>query len=179
MTERRRKTRKKTLGHGDLFHVYIASDTPPEVCEFLSRLKQRGDFSYEVLQIIEQYVHGLQGAPASQGAPAEHGTPSQAAGTQDAQVQPGAPVAAAGGTDGSTQPADAARHEVGKSASRVTPAPQQQIVAHEKAEVESRATEPAVEPEPVKVEKAVPKIDPIALLRQQRKAWVASSSNGS
>lgn len=74
MTERRRKARNKTLKHGDLFHVYIASDTPPEVCAFLSHLKQQGDFSYEVLQIIEAHVRAELGSAMPQVAKNQEGS---------------------------------------------------------------------------------------------------------
>lgn len=52
--------RKRELTHGDLFHVYIASDAPQEVCDFLTQLRQHGDFSYEILQIIGNHVKQLQ-----------------------------------------------------------------------------------------------------------------------
>lgn len=43
--------------------MYIAADTPPEVCAFLTELKSEGDFSYEVLQIIKAHVLANQSAP--------------------------------------------------------------------------------------------------------------------
>ncbi|MFX4300844.1 hypothetical protein ACOJUR_00950 [Alicyclobacillus tolerans] len=57
MNERReRRRREKTVRHGDLIHIYIASDTPQEVVNFINQLKSEGDFSYEILRIVEQHL---------------------------------------------------------------------------------------------------------------------------
>lgn len=135
MTDRRRRTRKKDLKHGDLFHVYIASDTPPEVCEFLSRLKRDGDFSYEILQIIAAHVHGTEQASMKREGELDGvSAVDKAVTTVAGMPAEAASAAVSSGTDTVSEP--------GKSAGR------------------GMAEKP----------------DPIQLLRQQRRAWVANSN---
>ncbi len=61
---RAKKNQNPTLKHGDTFHVYIATDTPQEVCDFLTDLKREGDFSQEVLAIIREHLAASRGASA-------------------------------------------------------------------------------------------------------------------
>ncbi|MFB5190963.1 hypothetical protein [Alicyclobacillus fastidiosus] len=162
MTARPRRTRKKALKHGDLFHVYIASDTPPEVCEFLSRLKQNGDFSYEILQIIGKHVEAMQNTGPLAQLNAE--VPRVAQPTETGPVASVSMVAV-------------------QAASNTPQVPSQAVSDAAKAPAEAPSPPPVQpDPEPVveeQVEQAEPqpKLDPIALLRQQRRAWVASSSS--
>lgn len=121
--------------------MYIASDTPPEVCQFLSQLKQRGDFSYEILQIIAKHVRVAE-------------KPHEATAV-DAQAQ----------------------------ASSVSPTPDRMkqpvseaVDTNEGSLLQNEPEETAPEPD-VAVAAPVPKMDPIQMLRQQRKALVAGGGN--
>ncbi|GMA63611.1 hypothetical protein NZD89_27490 [Alicyclobacillus fastidiosus] len=158
MTARPRRTRKKALKHGDLFHVYIASDTPPEVCEFLSRLKQNGDFSYEILQIIGNHVEAMQNTGPL------------------AQLNAVAPKAVETADTSSTAPVHVA---AAQAAPKTPQVPSQAAAVAPRTPVEAPSQSPEPDPEPVAEERVEPqpKLDPIALLRQQRRAWVASSSS--
>lgn len=51
-----RRTKDKAVRHGDVIHIYVASDTPPAVCDYLTALKQRGDFSFEILRMVEDFL---------------------------------------------------------------------------------------------------------------------------
>ncbi|EPZ42529.1 hypothetical protein [Alicyclobacillus acidoterrestris] len=185
MTSRPRRTRKKALKHGDLFHVYIASDTPPEVCEFLTELKLNGDFSYEVLQIIGKHVASLQQSQATAQQPVKSTVETTAA-ANVVEVKKPAEVA-------EEAVRDDAVHSVSPSSvppvtatptvvTRTTVEMEAKPVAETEKPVEApRPSVADVQPKPqVQVEKkpgVAPKLDPIALLRQQRRAWVATSSS--
>lgn len=64
ISRRTRKQRDPVLKHGDVFHVYIASDTPQEVCDYLTDLKRHGEFSYEVLKIISHHLQNTAASPS-------------------------------------------------------------------------------------------------------------------
>lgn len=51
-----RRSKDKAVHHGDVIHIYVASDTPPAVCDYLTALKQRGDFSFEILRMVEDFL---------------------------------------------------------------------------------------------------------------------------
>lgn len=147
MTERRRKTRKKVLKHGDLFHVYIASDTPQEVCEYLSRLKENGDFSYEILQIISNHVRRTQATQSL--ASDSKTTETMTASTSQAHAP-------------STAETSASVQELAQGAYGSLEQQADVVEADESETDGGTATG------------AAPKaLDPIQLLRQQRRAWVA------
>ncbi|WP_206922323.1 hypothetical protein [Alicyclobacillus suci] len=192
MTSRPRRTRKKALKHGDLFHVYIASDTPPEVCEFLTELKMNGDFSYEVLQIIGKHVASLQQSQATAtvqqpAASTVEPIPTANVGevkkpaevveeaVRDAEVRDDAVPSV---SPSSVPPVTATSSAVTRTTVEMEAPP----VAEATKRVETPHPSVAdVQPKSqVQVEKkpdVAPKLDPIALLRQQRRAWVATSSS--
>lgn len=148
MTERRRKTRKTELKHGDLFHVYIASDAPQEVCDFLTELKQSGDFSFEILQIIANHVRQTK---AGKGTLALQPTaPSNEA--VDQQMQ-----AAAAETTG-----DDGQHESQISVDTQVESGLQNQPPNNAETTETQGSNSAEEA-----------FDPVAMLRRQRRAWVA------
>lgn len=121
--------------------MYIASDTPPEVCQFLSQLKQRGDFSYEILQIIAKHVRAAE-------------KPSETTAV-DAQAQ---------------------ASSVSPTPERVKQPVSETVHMNERNLSQDEPEESGPEPD-VAVTAPVPKMDPIQMLRQQRKALVAGGGN--
>jgi hypothetical protein len=108
-----RKPRKTVYVHpGKDVTLYVPSDTPQEVCDYLNSLKEQGMFSSGVIEIITNYVQSSSGemAQSSNGLIGALAVPDSAG---DNQIHNGAPASV-------TNPAD--NEEVSPPPHEVQPA---------------------------------------------------------